>query len=181
MKELLKEPKKEERQIYSVVHTAVDNERGYYPDPEIKGSFWSLEAAREEMEKLIVLEEDELDSRYDTRERKTDVWEAYQNGCAVVCFSRIEIISSVLKDQSGCAQANLERVRALRILDELDAFRRSHQDDRQHPSDYCMRAMEAVVAKEYGFQNRMDWTEALSEDTESRYHQDLLHSSGKGF
>ena len=29
----------------------------------------------------------------------------------------------------------------LELLDELEAFRRAHQNDVHHPSDWCMRVM----------------------------------------
>lgn len=53
----------------------------------------------------------------------------------------------------------MERVEVLELLDKLDEFRRTHQDERQHPSDYCMRVMEAIVASAGGFSGRADWTE----------------------
>lgn len=61
----------------------------------------------------------------------------------------------------------------LELLDELDAFRRGHQDERLHPSDWCMRCMEAIVARACGFGNRADWTWALSAAPTTRYHRDL--------
>lgn len=43
---------------------------------------------------------------------------------------------------------NMEYTKSpLELLDELDAFRRGHQDERLHPSDWCMRCMEAIVAR----------------------------------
>ena len=58
---------------------------------------------------------------------------------------------------------NMEYTKSpLELLDELDAFRRGHQDERLHPSDWCMRCMEAIVARACGFGSRADWTGALS-------------------
>lgn len=69
----------------------------------------------------------------------------------------------------------------LEILDELDEFRRKHQNDRLHPSDWCMRVMEAIVAEAYGYKGRNSWTEALKADPNSRYHRDLQDTTKQGF
>lgn len=61
----------------------------------------------------------------------------------------------------------------LSLLDEMDEFRRSHQDERESPSDYCMRVMEAIVAKAAGYSNRNEWTDALKARPCSKYSQDL--------
>lgn len=45
----------------------------------------------------------------------------------------------------------------LALLDRLDEFRRNHQNEKQHPSDWCMRVMEALVTA----------------DPKSKYSQDL--------
>ena len=70
-------------------------------------------------------------------------------------------------------QAEIRQVAVLKVLDEMDEFRRTHQDSRQHPSDFCMRCMEAIVAKAAGFQSRCDWTDALRADENSIYSIDL--------
>lgn len=64
-------------------------------------------------------------------------------------------------------------VSPLEVLDKLDEFRRGHQNERLYPSDWCMRCMEAIVARACGFEGRSAWTEALSADPSSRYHRDL--------
>lgn len=61
----------------------------------------------------------------------------------------------------------------LEVLDELDEFRRGHQNERLYPSDWCMRCMEAIVARACGFEGRNNWTEALAADPSTRYHRDL--------
>ena len=68
-------------------------------------------------------------------------------------------------------------VNVLDILDKLDEFRRNHQNERQHPSDWCMRCMEAIVAKAAGYPDRNDWTDALKGNPESRYSRDLQDQS----
>lgn len=66
-----------------------------------------------------------------------------------------------------------KRINTLELLDELDQFRRSHQNDQQHPSDWCMRVMEAIVAKAAGFDSRCEWTDALRANENSIYSKDL--------
>lgn len=69
----------------------------------------------------------------------------------------------------------------LELLDKLDEFRRRHQNDKQHPSDWCMRVMEAIVAEAFGFEGRNSWTEALRTDENSMYYRDLQDSAKRGF
>lgn len=68
-------------------------------------------------------------------------------------------------------------VNVLDILDKLDEFRRSHQNETQNPTDWCMRCMEAIVAEAAGYTNRNDWTDALKGNPESRYSRDLQDQS----
>lgn len=51
-------------------------------------------------------------------------------------------------------------INALATLAKMEDFRQHHQDYK-HPSDWCMRCLEAIVAKEAGYESRNDWTEAL--------------------
>ena len=69
----------------------------------------------------------------------------------------------------------------LELLDKLDEFRRRHQNDKLHPSDWCMRVMEAIVAEAFGFEGRNSWTKALADDPNSRYSRDLRDSTKGGF
>lgn len=62
---------------------------------------------------------------------------------------------------------------SLELLDKLDEFRRGHQNGRLYPSDWCMRCMEAIVARAYGFEGRNAWTGALAAAPSTRYHRDL--------
>ena len=57
----------------------------------------------------------------------------------------------------------------LKILDEMDDFRRRHQNAIQDPPDYCMRVLEAILAKAAGYNSRNDWTEALAADSATKY------------
>jgi len=70
---------------------------------------------------------------------------------------------------------------ALDLLDELDEFRRTHQNERQHPSDWCMRVMEAIVAVAVGYSGRNSWTSLLAADENSKYYRDLKDSTQSGF
>lgn len=76
---------------------------------------------------------------------------------------------------------NMEYTKSpLELLDELDAFRRGHQNERLYPSDWCMRCMEAIVARACGFEGRNNWTGALAAAPSTRYHRDLqdpMHGS----
>lgn len=60
---------------------------------------------------------------------------------------------------------------ALGLLDELDEFRRRHQNSTLHPSDWCMRVIEAIVARAFGYETRNSWTELLDADPQSRYYR----------
>ena len=55
----------------------------------------------------------------------------------------------------------LDRETALDLLDEIDEYRRNHQNEALDPSDWCMRAIEAIIAKRAGYLSRYDWTEDL--------------------
>ena len=83
-------------EIYTLVSTGVDTDRGYFPAPEAKGSYLSMERARMELNKLVNAEKKELDSRYDGEERSEDHWEAFDKEYAGGLFSRIEILTSEL-------------------------------------------------------------------------------------
>lgn len=63
-------------------------------------------------------------------------------------------------------------INVLRLLDEMDKFRRTHQNEKEAPPDYCMRVMEAILAEAAGYKSRIDWTEALKADVESMYHKE---------
>lgn len=71
----------------------------------------------------------------------------------------------------------LDRKIALEVLDRLDGFRRDHYYDVPPTPDWCMRAMEAIVAQAAGYDSRTEWTEALKADPQSRYARDLRDTS----
>ena len=52
-------------------------------------------------------------------------------------------------------------INALEVLAEMEAFRKNNQDERKSPSDFCMRCLEAILAKAAGYESRMDWIEEL--------------------
>lgn len=61
----------------------------------------------------------------------------------------------------------------LAVLDEMDAFRRKHENDKPATPDWCMRCMEAIFAKAAGYDDRMSWTGALSANPDTKYSKDL--------
>lgn len=63
----------------------------------------------------------------------------------------------------------------LALLDEMDSFRRAQESKREVYPDYCMRVLEAMVAKAAGYTSRADWTEALERNPDSAYSKDLLN------
>ena len=83
--------------VYTIVYSAADSDRGCYPFSEARGSYLSLSAAQEELERQIAAERAELAGRYDTEERTDDSWEMYQDGFAAAAFSQLKIIESTLK------------------------------------------------------------------------------------
>ena len=82
--------------VYTIVYDAADSDKGGYPSSEARGSYLSLASAREELERQILEEKAELDSRYDCEERNGDHWEMYQDGYAAAVYSRLQILTTVL-------------------------------------------------------------------------------------
>ena len=66
----------------------------------------------------------------------------------------------------------MDKVDILVLLDEIDEFRRNHQNERESPPDWCMRAIEAIIAERAGFKSRTGWTSILK-DGDTRYRRDL--------
>ncbi len=90
--------------VYTIVSTGVDVDRGFFPNPSTRGSFLSETRAREELDRLIAEEKDELDDRYDKEDRGEDYWEMYRDGYAAALFSRLEILASELNSEGGNLQ-----------------------------------------------------------------------------
>lgn len=90
-----------ETEIYTIVSTGVDINRGDFPEPQAEGSFLDLQKARDKLNRLIEKKKKELDKRYDREERTEDCWETYMDGYPSALFSRIEILTSYLMDGSG--------------------------------------------------------------------------------
>lgn len=81
---------------------------------------------------------------------------------------------------TGCINQGTSETRqvdVLQVLDEMDQFRREHQNSHLHPSDWCMRCLEAILAKAAGYQGRNKWTEALRANENSIYSKDLKDST----
>ncbi len=84
-------------QIYTIVRTAIDEDRGFLPDPAIEGSYCSRTRALTNLERLIKAEKEELDERYNCENRGEDFWEMYSDGYYSSLFSRIEVLASELE------------------------------------------------------------------------------------
>lgn len=91
----------EQVMVYTIVATGADADRGFFPDPGTRGSYLSIERAREELERLITEGKDELDERYDKENRGENFWEMYQDGYAAALFSRLDILTSELQMEVG--------------------------------------------------------------------------------
>lgn len=87
--------------VYTIVSTGVDVDRGFFPNPSTRGSYLSEARAKEELDRLIAEEKDELDDRYDKEDRGEDYWEMYRDGYAAALFSRLEILASELNSEGG--------------------------------------------------------------------------------
>ena len=87
--------------VYTIVSTGVDVDRGFFPNPSTRGSYLSEARAREELNRLIAEEKDELDDRYDKEDHGEDHWEMFQDGYGAALFSRLEILSSELNSEGG--------------------------------------------------------------------------------
>lgn len=85
--------------VYTIVQTAADADRDFFPDPFTWGSYLSIDRARERLVKLIAEEKKTLSGRYNKEELSEDFWEAYQDGYASACFVRIAILSSELSPE----------------------------------------------------------------------------------
>lgn len=57
-----------------------------------------------------------------------------------------------------------ESVNALKVLDEIEQLRRKHENDKQQNNDWVLRVACAIIAKEAGYQSRMQWCEALAKE-----------------
>lgn len=85
-------------EIHTIVMTSANADQGHFQDPTPCGSYLSFERARHRFEKLIAEEKSNLNSRYDTENRKDTVWEMYEDGYAAACFVRLEIVTSEIED-----------------------------------------------------------------------------------
>ena len=86
--------------VHTIVQTAADADHGFFPDPFARGSYFSIDRARERLAELIAEEKKTLSSRYDKEELSEDCWEAYEDGNAAALFVRIEILSSELSPEA---------------------------------------------------------------------------------
>ena len=66
----------------------------------------------------------------------------------------------------------MPEIDVLKVLDEMDKFRREHQDEKISPPDWCMRVLEAILAKEAGFKGRAEWTDTLKSNPDTFYSKE---------
>lgn len=60
----------------------------------------------------------------------------------------------------------------LSILDQMEEIRqKATEKPDKYPIDYTIRLLCAIVAEEYGYKDRTEWTEKLKESKESRYYK----------
>lgn len=91
---------REPREIYTIVTTSADADRGNFQDPTPAGSYFSPQRAQKKLAHLIEEEKETLDTeRYDSEEQSDTVWYAYQDGYTAARFIRIEIVTSLLMDE----------------------------------------------------------------------------------
>ena len=83
---------------YTIVHTAVDVDKGHFPAPVGLVTYIHQKLARAELYRLVEKEKEEMDISFDTEEYREeyddDFWEAYRDGYAAGWFTRYEIIES---------------------------------------------------------------------------------------
>ena len=83
---------------YTIIHTAVDVDKGHFPTPVGLGTYIDQNLARAELYRLVEKEKEEMDIPFDTEkyqeEYDDDFWEAYRDGYAADWFTRYEIIES---------------------------------------------------------------------------------------
>ena len=75
--------------IYTIIHATPQQLVG-------RGSYQTLDAAREELKKQILAEKNVVSADYDCEEYGEDFWEVYQDGFAAAAFSRLEIVPAML-------------------------------------------------------------------------------------
>lgn len=72
----------------------------------------------------------------------------------------------------------------VQLLSEMESFRKTHQDSRQYPADYCMRVMEAIVAEKVGYHSRCEWADDITRGKGMTSLKDVLfwmqHMDGNG-
>ena len=82
--------------VYTIIHAASNTEDGCFAASRARGSFLSLTAARQELEKQIAAEKKLVPSDYDCEEQTGDRWIAYQDGFAAAAYSKLEIVPTTL-------------------------------------------------------------------------------------
>lgn len=82
--------------VYTIIHAAANTEDGCFAASRARGSFLSLTAARQELEKQIAVEKRMVPSDYDCEEQTEDRWMVYQDGLAAAAYSKLEIVPTTI-------------------------------------------------------------------------------------
>lgn len=95
------------REIYTIIHTSVDADKGSFPDPSAEGSYLTLTAAQNAMWKLIEEEKEHMEIPFDQEEYCEEYsdnhWEAFQRGYAAGWFTRYDIlVSKLIEEATPC-------------------------------------------------------------------------------
>jgi len=92
--------RKKQKIAYTIVHTAVDVDKGHFPAPVGLVTYIDQILARSELYQLVEKEKEEMDIPFDSEEYREeyddDFWEAYRDVYAAGWFTRYEIIESPL-------------------------------------------------------------------------------------
>ena len=88
-------------QLYTIIRSGDDADRGIFTNPYSEGSFFSRERAIERLAQLVEEEKAGLSEHLDCIEDGEDFWGAYEEGYAAAHFVRLEIVTSELVDSFG--------------------------------------------------------------------------------
>lgn len=125
------------------------------------------------------------DGRYfvDTYKRVSCSYDSIEGALEAVYYAELrentemtdEIADKVRKIEREQGIVHLDAKQVMRILDDLDSYRRKH--GRQVNVDNAMRVAEAIVARVAGFEDRNEWCDLLKSDPESKYAKDYADPS----
>ena len=90
------------REIFTIIRTAADADKGLFPAPSTEGSYLSHTSANAAMWALVEEEKETHDFHCSDEDYEEeygdDFWEAYERGYAAANFLRFDILRSELKE-----------------------------------------------------------------------------------